>query len=70
LYLANDPGHLGPQSAALSVKSIALSGNANVLTGEASGDDIDVSAPRLPVEGSDVIPDRKGGEHSVPLSGK
>jgi hypothetical protein len=67
LYLANDPGHLGPQSASLSVKSVTFSGNADVLAREASGNNIDVSAPRLPVEGSHVIPDGEGGEHSVPL---
>jgi len=70
LYLANDPGHLGPQSASLSVKSVTFSGNADVLAGEASGNDIDVSAPWLPVEGSHVIPDGEWPEHSVPLSGK
>jgi hypothetical protein len=70
LYLANDPGHFGPQSASLSVEAVTLSGNADVLAREASGDDIDVSAPWLPVEGSHVIPDGKMGEHSVALSGK
>jgi hypothetical protein len=67
LYLANDPGHFGPQSASLPVKSIAFPGNADVLTGEPSADDIDVSAPWLAVEGSDVIPAWEGCEHSVPL---
>jgi hypothetical protein len=70
LYLANDPGHLGPQSASLSVKSVTFSGNADVLTGESSGDDINVSPPWLSVEGSDIVPHGEGWEHSVPLSGK
>jgi len=70
LYLANDPGHFGPQSASFSVKAVSLSGDADVLTGETSADDIDVSAPRLPVECSHIVPTREGGEHSVPLSGK
>ena len=67
LYLANDPGHFGPQSASLSVKAVTLSGDGYVLTGEPSADDIDVSAPWLPVEGSHIIPHGEVWEHSVPL---
>ena len=67
LYLANDPGHFGPQSASLSVKPVSLSGNADILTGKPSADDINVSAPWLPVERAHVIPHREGREHSVPL---
>jgi hypothetical protein len=70
LYLANDPGHFGPQSGTLSVKAVTLSGDADVLTGEASADNVNVSAPWLAVEGSDVIPHGEGWEHSVPLPGK
>jgi hypothetical protein len=70
LYLANDPGHFGPQSASFSVKSIALSGNADVLTREPSADDVNVSAPRSTVERAHIVPHGELGEHSVPLSGK
>lgn len=68
LYLANDPGHFGPQSASFSIEAVALSGDTDILTGEASADDIDVAPPRFPVEGSDVIPDGEGREHPVALS--
>lgn len=67
LYLANDPGHFGPQSASLSVKSVTLSGDADVLAGETSANDVNVSPPWVAVEGSDVIPHGEGWEHSVPL---
>ena len=67
LYLANDPGHFGPQSRSLSVKSVAFSGNADVLTWETSANNVNVSAPWLPIEGSHIIPHGEGWEHSVPL---
>lgn len=70
LYLANDPGHFGPQSAPLSIEAVTLSGDADVLAGEPSADNVDVSAPWLAFEGPDVIPHGEGWEHSVPLSGK
>lgn len=70
LYLANDPGHFGPQSASFPVKSVSLSGDADVLTGEPSADDVNVSPPRSTVEGSHIVPHGELGEHSVPLSGK
>jgi hypothetical protein len=70
LYLANDPGHLGPQSASLSVKSVTLSGNADVLAGEASGNDVNVSPPWLAIERSHIVPHGEGWQHSVPLPGK
>jgi hypothetical protein len=70
LYLANDPGHFGPQSASFSVEAVTFSGNADILAGEASGDDVNASAPGNAVEGAHIVPDGELGEHSVPLSGK
>ncbi len=70
LYLANDPGHFGPQSAPLSIEAVTLSGDADVLAGEPSANDVNVSSPWPALEGSDVIPHGEGWEHSVPLSGK
>jgi len=70
LYIANDPGHLGPQSASLSVEAVSFSGNADVLAGEPSADNVNVSAPWFPVEGSHVIPHRELWEHPVSLPGK
>jgi hypothetical protein len=70
LYLANDPGHFGPQSASFAVEAVTFPGNADVLAGESSGNDIDVSAPRLSVEGSHVVPHREWRQHPVSLPGK
>ena len=39
-HLANDPGELGPQSAALAADAGASSGNADVLAGESAADEV------------------------------
>jgi hypothetical protein len=67
LYLANDPGHFGPQSRSLSVKSVAFSGNADILAGEPSANNVNVSSPCLAVEGPYIVPHREWWQHSVPL---
>ena len=67
LYLANDPGHFGPQSASFSVKSVSLSGNADVLTRKPSADDVNVSPPRSTVEGCNVIENWEPRKHTVRL---
>jgi hypothetical protein len=69
-YFANDPGHLHPQPAALSVEAAPASCSRDVLAREASGDDIDVSAPRSPVEGPNVVPHGEAWEVSVALPGE
>jgi hypothetical protein len=67
-YFANDARHLSPESATLSFNSCTFSCCADVGTRETSGDDIDKSAPRLPIKGLDVVPDRKSREDSIGLS--
>jgi hypothetical protein len=69
LYLANDPGKLGPHSTSLSVKPIALSGNGDVLTREASRYHVNKAAPWLSVKGLNVIPNRERREKAFILSG-
>jgi hypothetical protein len=69
-YLANDSGHLHPQSASLAVDACPESCGANVLTGKSACDDVGMSLPRSPVERADVIPDRETLEHAVSLSGE
>lgn len=68
--LANDSGHLHPEPAALSGDASSAPGCANVLAGEAPADEVDVPAPRSPVEGADVVPDGEAGEHAVSLAGE
>ena len=57
-HLAHQPQHLHPQSASLACDACAIPGERDVLTGEAPGDDVDMTgAPsnKLNCEGSDVI---------------
>ena len=70
LDLLNDARELTPKTGALAVEPGARSGAADVLAWEPSADDIDFAIPWLPVEGPHVIPDRKGLEVSVSLSGE
>ena len=67
-YFTNDPRHLAPESAFLSVDACAFSGGADVLAGKASRNDVNTSSPRLSVKGCDVIPDGKRFQASVVLS--
>jgi hypothetical protein len=66
--LTDNPRHLGPEAAALSVNTGALARNADVLAGEAAGDDIDPPGPWSPVELSDVSEDGELGQASITLS--
>jgi len=66
--LANDPRHVGPHSAALSVNASALAGNADVLAREAARNHINRSSPSMSVKGANVIPNRAGREKAVILS--
>ena len=69
-YLANHSRHLAPKPGALAVDSGALASAGDVLTGESSRDDVNISSPRSPVEGADVIPYGEAGEVSVSLAGE
>ena len=66
--LTNDPSKLPPKSGASAVNSCALSGRADVLAGEASGDEVNTFPPGVAVEGAHVVPDGEPGQDSVPLS--
>ena len=71
LNLANDSGHLGPQSASRSGDSLTsagrVGGNADVLTGESSAHNVNFSPPWFSIKGSDIIPDGELGQASIPL---
>lgn len=69
-YFANDALHFSPESAALAIKPVSVSGDTDVLAGEAAADDIHEAAPRLAVKGSHVIPDWEAWQDSVALSGE
>jgi hypothetical protein len=51
----------------LSFDACSFPGRANVLAREPTADDIDNPAPRLSVEGSDIIPDGELWQDSVSL---
>jgi hypothetical protein len=67
-YFANDSVHFFPESRAGTGDSFALSCATDILAGEAAADDIDESAPRLSVEGGNVVPDGEWREESISLS--
>jgi len=60
LYLANDPGKLGPQSASLAGDSGALSGGRYVLTGKSPRNHVNTPVPWGSVKRRNIIPH---GEH-------
>jgi hypothetical protein len=66
---ANDARHFAPEARAFAIKPLAGSGDADVLTGNPARNHVNASAPRLPVKGANVIPNREGREKSVILSG-
>ena len=66
-YLANNPRHVGPEPGALARDAGSLSGRTDVLAGESSADDVDMSSPWTAVEGSDVVPDGEAWQQSVSL---
>jgi hypothetical protein len=67
LYLTNDPEHLGPKSASLSVDSRAISRNTDVLARESSRNNVNNSSPRVAVKTSNVRPNRENGQRAVVL---
>lgn len=64
--LSDDPRDVWPY-VTLVVGSLSLSRHAEWLAGVSGEDGVDRPAPRLPVEGGDVIPDWGGGEVSGAL---
>jgi hypothetical protein len=66
---ANDPRHVLPHSAALSVNAGAFAGHADVLAREASRNHINTPAPRSSVKGANVAPDRERREKPFVLAG-
>jgi hypothetical protein len=68
-YLANNPGHLPPQSASFAVDPSSLASGADVLAGKPARNHINNSPPRESVKGANVIPNREGREKAVILSG-
>jgi hypothetical protein len=67
--LANDPRHVSPHPAAGSVDAGSLACNADVLARKTARYDVNNSSPRSAVKGLNVIPNRKGREKAVILSG-
>ncbi len=66
--LANDPRHVAPHAAALSVNACAFAGNADVLAREAPRNHVNKSAPRSSVKGAHVRPNRERSQGSTVLS--
>ena len=66
-HLANDPSKLRPEAGSLAVDACALSCGADVLAGEASGDEVNTSPPGVAVKGAHVVPEREPGQDPVPL---
>lgn len=49
----------------MSFNSCSVSGGADILAGESGRDDIDVSTPWIPVEGSHVVPDWEAWQDAI-----
>lgn len=67
-YFANQARHVSPQAGPGASEAGARSGRADILAREAPRDDIHVATKRSSVKGSDVIPDREQGPHTVLLA--
>jgi hypothetical protein len=67
-YFVHDARHLGPESRPGTGDAGALSGCADVLARKSTAHDIDVPAPRFPVEGSHIVPDWEAWQDSVSLA--
>jgi len=65
LDLSDDPEHFGPEVGGVVPAS---RGRAERLAGEASGDEVDLSAEGSAVEGPNVVPNREALERPVQLS--
>ena len=70
LYFANDSVHFRPEAGAGAGDAGSFSCCADVLTGEAACDDVDVASEGCGVEGADVVPDGEWGEDAVALPGE
>ena len=69
LDFSNDSSVLLPKAATRARNSNCVCvGCADVLAGESPTDSVNVSAPRLPIEGCDIIPDWESRQDSVALS--
>lgn len=60
--------HLPPETGTGTVETSSFAGDGQILAGESSGNDIDLAAPRAPVEVSDIGVDGESGEVSIVLS--
>jgi len=67
-HLINNPEHLENKTRTLSGDSSTLTRSADVLARETPANDIDVSAPGVPVEGGDIVPDGESRKASIALS--
>jgi len=68
--LTNNARHFLPQTGPSSCDTRSFSSRANILTGEASADDINSTMPGFTIKGAHVIPDWESVKTSVRLSGK
>src|SRR6185295_18017392 len=66
----NDASEVSPEPAARSGDPDAAASGADVLAGKAATDGIDVPAPGLAVEGTDVVPYRERFKQPIPLPGE
>lgn len=55
-YLANDARHVVPEAGFAALDARAFPGRADVLAGEAAGDNVHVAAPGRTVKGADIVP--------------
>jgi len=70
-YLANHSRHLSPEPGAEpEIHPESAASHADVLAGEAAGDDVDVASPGSCVKSLNVIPDGEALEPPVSLSGE
>nr|WP_244127745.1 hypothetical protein [Burkholderia gladioli] len=65
--MANDPSHFGPEPASLTVEAITGPGCADVLAWKTPSHDVNNSAPRSAVKGSNVIPNREWRKGAIVL---
>jgi hypothetical protein len=68
-YFTDDSRHVSPHAASLAFDSGTFPGCADVLAWESARYHVNKSAPWLPVEGLNVIPDRERFEASIVLPG-
>lgn len=69
-YFTGNAHHFTPEPGALAVNSHATSCGTDVLARKSGADDVDFPCPQLSVESSHIVPDRKGRQTPIALSGK